>query len=84
MEIPSKLASDKEIALAFPHSVGVRKLLFCLVSINEMSVVCGVESWQLEQPRSRSTFEPKLDYDNFSLWFFKIETILKIMASRQW
>ena len=33
----------------------------------------GVESWQLEP----ITFEPKLDYDNYSLWSFKIEIILK-------
>jgi len=33
----------------------------------------GVESWQLEP----ITFEPKLDYDNYSLWSFKIEIVLK-------
>jgi hypothetical protein len=31
------------------------------------------ESWQLEP----ISFEPKLDYDNYSLWSFKIETIMK-------
>ena len=38
-----------------------------------MSFLHGVESWQLEP----ITFEPKLDYDNYSLWSFKIEIVLK-------
>jgi gag-polypeptide of LTR copia-type len=38
-----------------------------------MAVVYGLESWQLEP----ISFEPKLDYDNFSLWSYKIEVILK-------
>ena len=33
----------------------------------------GLESWQLEP----ISFEPKLDYDNYSIWSFKIEVILK-------
>jgi hypothetical protein len=40
-----------------------------------MSVVPwqGVESWQLDP----IAFEPKLDYDNYSIWSFKVEVILK-------
>jgi len=38
-----------------------------------MSVMQGLESWQLEP----ISFEPKLDYDNYSIWSFKIEVILK-------
>jgi gag-polypeptide of LTR copia-type len=40
-----------------------------------MSVVRwqGVESWQLDP----IAFEPKLDYDNYSIWSFKVEVILK-------
>jgi gag-polypeptide of LTR copia-type len=38
-----------------------------------MSVVYSLESWQLEP----ISFEPKLDYDNFSLWSYKIEVVLK-------
>jgi hypothetical protein len=40
-----------------------------------MSVVqCqGLESWQLDP----ISFEPKLDYDNYSIWSFKVEVILK-------
>ena len=33
----------------------------------------GLESWQLDP----ISFEPKLDYDNYSIWSFKIEVILK-------
>jgi len=33
----------------------------------------GLESWQLDP----ISFEPKLDYDNFSIWSFKVEVILK-------
>jgi hypothetical protein len=32
-----------------------------------------MESWQLDP----ISFEPKLDYDNYSIWSFKIEVILK-------
>ena len=38
-----------------------------------MSVMFGVESWQLEP----ITFEPKLNYNDYLLWFFKIEIMLK-------
>lgn len=38
-----------------------------------MSSVQGLESWQLDP----ISFEPKLDYDNYSIWSFKIEMILK-------
>jgi hypothetical protein len=33
----------------------------------------GLESWQLDP----ISFEPKLDYDNYSIWSFKVEVILK-------
>jgi len=33
----------------------------------------GLESWQLDP----ISFEPKLDYDNYALWSFKIKIILK-------
>ena len=33
----------------------------------------GVETWQLDP----IAFEPKLDYDNYSIWSFKVEVILK-------
>jgi hypothetical protein len=32
-----------------------------------------LESWQLDP----ISFEPKLDYDNYSIWSFKVEVILK-------
>ncbi|KAH9969344.1 hypothetical protein BJV74DRAFT_889792 [Russula compacta] len=38
-----------------------------------MSSVQALESWQLDP----ISFEPKLDYDNYSIWSFKIEIILK-------
>ena len=43
-----------------------------------MSVMFGVESWQLEL----ITFEPKLNYNDYLLWFFKIEIVLK--SRRLW
>jgi len=38
-----------------------------------MSTLQGLESWQLDP----ISFEPKLDYDNYSLWSFKIQVILE-------
>jgi hypothetical protein len=38
-----------------------------------MSTFHGVESWQLDP----ISFEPKLDYDNYPLWSFKIRVILE-------
>jgi len=38
-----------------------------------MNVMHSLESWQLDP----ISFEPKLDYDNYSIWSFKIEIILK-------
>jgi gag-polypeptide of LTR copia-type len=38
-----------------------------------MSHFQGLESWQLDP----ISFEPKLNYDNYSLWSFKVKTILE-------
>ena len=38
-----------------------------------MSTWQGMESWQLDP----ISFEPKLDYNNYSLWSFKIQIILE-------
>ncbi|KAH9049804.1 hypothetical protein EDB83DRAFT_2676798 [Lactarius deliciosus] len=39
-----------------------------------MSTVRGIESWQLDS----ISFEPKLDYGNYSLWSAKTELILQV------
>ena len=38
-----------------------------------MSTLQGLESWQLDP----ISFEPRLDYNNYSLWSFKIQLILE-------
>ena len=43
----------------------------CLASLP--SRFAALEGWQLDP----ISFEPKLDYDNYSIWSFKIEVILK-------
>ena len=66
--------SDRELTLVFAHLSAWENYYFVCLVITAMSALYGVvESWQLEPLK----FEPKLDYDNYSLWSFKIEIILK-------